>query len=329
MQLNIVVAIQDNSNYGDDLLFLAGIRLLNLYYKKQNVRYFVKSTRLSEMTIDAKRLIQSVPFVACICEHELAQLEGGYLSIHLGGTIFSSQYNLKSKLSYLFRDMFLSSKVSLPSLYMSLGVDRKLVRKRFFRACMGSCNYMAVRDYSSFVAVSELTGRYDAYVIPDSVFSFPFHELTGGGETDPLKFDHVNIVRYWPFSEIIRPDVYYRVDMRRCAGVGFCITDKFENKTINQLVTIYDGTLKGMIDITNMLSRAKCIVTERYHGVIAAMALGVPVIGNCIDGKIKNLAIDLDAILLSENFYLFLPGMKPSAQKVERQYLNYLELTMK
>jgi len=72
MQLNIVVAIQDNSNYGDDLLFLAGIRLLNLYYKKQNVRYFVKSTRLSEMTIDAKRLIQSVPFVACICEHELA-----------------------------------------------------------------------------------------------------------------------------------------------------------------------------------------------------------------------------------------------------------------
>ncbi|HBE90097.1 MAG TPA: hypothetical protein DDW41_02710 [Candidatus Andersenbacteria bacterium] len=329
MQLNILLLIQDNSNYGDDLLFLSGIRLLNLYYKDRSVRYFVKSIRLSEMTINAQKLIHSVPLVAYICERELMQLEGGYLSIHLGGTIFSSQYNLKSKLSYLIRDVFLPSKVTLPSIYMSLGVDRKLVRKRFFRACMGSCDYMAVRDYSSFVAVSELTGRYDAYVIPDSVFSFPFHKLTGGGETNSLDFDHLNVIRYWPFSEIDRSDVYYRVDMQRSGGVGFCSTDRFESKTIDQLVTIYDGTFNGLVDITNILSRAKCIVSERYHGVIASMVLGVPVIGNCIDSKIKNLAIDLDAIPLSENYYLFLPGMRPSAQKVEAQYQNYLELTTK
>lgn len=326
MQLNIVVAIQDNSNYGDDLLFLAGIRLLNLHYKMQEVRYFVQSKRLSDISRDAGMLMKGIPFVESISDDDLAQFIGDYIYIHLGGTIFSSQYSLKSKISYFIRDGLLSNNASLPSVYMSLGVDRKLVRKRFFTERMNACRFMAVRDYSSFVAASELVHRYDAFVIQDSVFSFPFRELIGEREVDQVQFDHVNITRYWPFGEICRDNVYYRFDLKTSVGVGFCSSDSFKNISENRMVSIYDGTLKGMIDITKVMLRAKCIVSERYHGVIAAMALGIPVIGNCIDEKIQNLAIDLDAVALSDDYYLFLPGMAPHAAKIEGQYLNFFKL---
>jgi polysaccharide pyruvyl transferase WcaK-like protein len=320
MQPKIIVAIQDNSNFGDDLLYLSGLRLLNLHFLDRRPRFYVQSKRLSELAHHASQRIEYIPQVEYIDKVKINEAGNEYLNVHLGGTIFSSKYRLKAKVSYFCRDLLYKDEIFVPSIYISLGVDRRPARRKFTVSSLKQSKYISVRDYSSFVAISENVSRYDAFVIPDSVFTFPIRDLLPRVHSD-ISLKNVNIIRHWPFGKIDRSEGYYRIGEGGVC-VGFCHTDKGNYEMMN----VYEGTFDGMIRLIGMLSRAQCLVSERYHGVIAGTMLGIPVIGNCIDTKIRSLADELGAVELSDDHYLFLPGRTPDASKVQQSYLNFFKL---
>ncbi len=323
MTLGVIVECNNGSNYGDDLLFLSGIRLLNLYYRNIDVRYYVKYQRLIELAQEARLLIESIPPIEIITQLEQTSLNWeDYVVVHVGGTIFTDCFLLKSLISYYIKDN-LTHKCSIhPDVYLSLGVARYPYRKGFVRKSLNAAKMIAVRDYSSYIAVSELVKRYDAFVIPDSVFSFPFQILLNEMANYHYSYEQLNIVRHWPYKTIIRNDRIYRTEENGCYNIGFCSSDK----DIDNMIAVYDGSFNSMIKITKLLSSSKYIVSERYHGVVAAMTLGVPVLGHCIDSKLRNLALDCDAEKLCNKYYLFSPQCSSYREKVEEMYINYFEL---
>lgn len=323
MQKAIYIDIQDNANLGDDLLFLAGIRLLNLYFSDGGVTLYTNSLRLSNLAIESSRFFDNIPSVCYHSPQSKSDVtRDSCTSIHLGGTIFSSKYTWRSRLMYIFRDNVKGRNPSHSSIYLSLGVDRNPSRSKFSRDRLAGARSIAVRDYSSFIAVTELTNRHDAFLLPDTVFSLPLTSIALGSGTSPNQTKHLNIVRSWPFGNICRHPSFYRPDYHLTEEVSFAASDDISTRSTN----VYRGTASSMLEVLKLLKSAECLVSERYHGIVIALAMGKPVIGHAIDTKILSLASDLAATSIGGDYFLFLPGTCPDPEEVRHKYTNFFML---
>lgn len=323
MSIKVLVTLQDNSNLGDDLLFLSGIRLLGIYFSKiHQVEFFIESDRLSKISYDAHQSCSEIPYVKSWTVSERYESEKYFSRIvHLGGTVFSSKYKFRTKIRLFFEDLFRRPRNQAIDLYMSLGVDKGLIRKRYAREALSSVGYLSVRDHASFVAVTDVADRFDSFVIPDSVFSFPMKAILGDIVLDESP-STVKVLRHWPYSTVNRSSCFYTSGSDRSNYVDFCSHDGFAESATHQ----YKGDFASLRSILKILFSSEYIFSERYHGVVVGLALGRPVIARAIDDKIVSLARELKAVDMGSDGFLFLPKSSPPDTMVSKMYLSMFEI---
>ncbi len=246
------------------------------------------------------------PTIRAISNSEFTLICDGIL---FGKRLLDPSFNFLSNI-YLLLPLLGKSRLGL--FCCGIGPFNSKLSKALARAVLNSCEFVFLRDEESISIYNDLTGRKDAVRVGDAAFINPVSEpeigrllLEGHGVKDfSTRFIGVNLTSYlgsWVGNSMNKEDFSrFIVDnlkaVKRKVGINLIffsthpMDDSVNQYVANQTEAVFVPAKTYLShDVMAAMSLCELFVGMRFHSLVLASSVGVPVLGIAYAPKVRSL----------------------------------------
>jgi len=208
----------------------------------------------------------------------------------VGGTIFSNKYKILTKLKIFINEFILNKLDCYPvDLVLSLGVDFHPKKIKSLKKQCEVSKVIFYRDVESACNAKSICSLNNSVIMPDTVFSLKESINQVLGQNTDSYIDQQKeisyVIRDWPYNK--RVDKFLKTFPKKI-NEKCTVIDFLDTKNDAKDAIVYKRDIPSFIKVLIAMKSSSVVVSSRYHGLILAAILGVPLVGVNVDEKISN-----------------------------------------